>query len=156
MSQSQPMVIKLLSDAAELPGARERVRTWAKDHGWNEHQVADIVLAIDEALTNVIRHGYSGAPGQKIQVTIEDVVSRQHGPGIVIVIRDYGRQAPLEEICGRDLDDLRPGGLGVHIIRSVMDEVSYEHAPGGGMRLTLHKYRSSRKPHHDACEGAEE
>ena len=42
-------------------------------------------------------------------------------------------------IKSRDLDDIRPGGLGVNIIRQVMDEVSYERRERIGMRLTLIK-----------------
>jgi hypothetical protein len=59
--------------------------------------------------------------------------------GLRIVIEDLGRQTDPGAIKGRDLDDVRPGGLGVHIIREVMDEVVYEKRPGGGMRLTLVK-----------------
>jgi serine/threonine-protein kinase RsbW len=50
------------------------------------------------------------------------------------------------EICGRDLDDVRPGGLGVHLIRAMMSTADYSRAPGGGMLLVMRKYKS-----HTAC-----
>jgi anti-sigma regulatory factor (Ser/Thr protein kinase) len=55
-------------------------------------------------------------------------------------VRDFGRQVDPSTIRSRSLDEVRPGGLGVHIIRSVMDEVEYSRAEGGGMRLRMLKY----------------
>jgi hypothetical protein len=65
--------------------------------------------------------------------------------GLRIVIEDCGRQADPDAIKGRDLDDIRPGGLGVHIIREVMDQAVYEKRPAGGMRLTLVKWLDTGK-----------
>jgi hypothetical protein len=56
-----------------------------------------------------------------------------------IVIEDEARQVDPDQIKSRELDDIRPGGLGVHIIRQVMDEVTYERREGAGMRLTMAK-----------------
>jgi anti-sigma regulatory factor (Ser/Thr protein kinase) len=57
------------------------------------------------------------------------------------VVRDYGRAVDPATIRGRDLSEVRPGGLGVHIIRSIMDEVCYEPAAGGGTRLNMLKWK---------------
>ena len=64
-----------------------------------------------------------------------------HGepPGIEIRIRDYGQQVDLAKIAGRDLGDIRPGGLGVHLIRAMMSSADYFHAPGGGLLLIMRK-----------------
>lgn len=140
---SGPGVLNLdvTSDAAELPGVRDALRAWTAEHGWAEKQTADIVLAVDEALSNVIRHGYDNQPGHKIELQIRALPDDGQGPGLEIRIRDFGKQVPLDRIRGRDLDDLRPGGLGVHIIRSVMAFAEYSHAPGGGMQLVMRKYQ---------------
>ncbi len=61
-------------------------------------------------------------------------------PGIEIVIEDDAMQVDPDTIRSRDLDDIRPGGLGVHIIREIMDEVSYARRDRRGMRLTLVKH----------------
>ena len=53
----------------------------------------------------------------------------------------FFKQVDPESIQPRDLDDIRPGGLGVHIIREVMDEVAYEKRQGPGMRLTMIKHQ---------------
>ena len=137
--------LELTSDPAELPRIREVVRGWTTTHGWDEDQVAGIVLAVDEALSNVIRHGYEGQPGRPIELRLRPVDDPTHGPGVEIRIRDFGRQVPLDQIRGRDLTDHRPGGLGVHIIHNVMDCVQYAHAPGGGMLLRMRKYQRSTR-----------
>jgi len=133
--------LELTSDPSELARVRELLGDWCQADGWDEQRRADIVLALDEALTNVIRHGYEGRPGQRIDVTVQHVRDAVRGEGLEITVRDYGRQVPIQSICGRDLRDLQPGGLGVHIIHGVMDSAEYTHAPGGGMRLVMRKYR---------------
>jgi anti-sigma regulatory factor (Ser/Thr protein kinase) len=135
-----PIELSVPSDAKELPNVRDAVRGWTTAQGWDEHDIADLVLAVDEALTNVIRHGYGGAAGKPIELSLREVRDGAGRAGVEIVVRDYGRQVPLDRICGRDLDDLRPGGLGVHIIRNVMESAEYSHAKGGGMRLVMRKF----------------
>jgi serine/threonine-protein kinase RsbW len=143
MSGPDDLVHEMTSEPQNLAAARDCVRAWAAAHGWHEHQTADIVLAVDEALTNVIRHGYKSCPGCPIHLRVQALADAARGEGIEITIRDKAQQVPLEKICGRDLDDLRPGGLGVHLIRSLMDFAEYSHAAGGGMQLVMKKYKST-------------
>jgi anti-sigma regulatory factor (Ser/Thr protein kinase) len=138
--------IDLTSDPCNLGWVRDVVREWIGALGWSEVRVADVVLAVDEALTNVMRHGYENRTDQPIQLVLRTVTDPARGLAVEIEIRDWGRQVPLEEIRGRDLDDLRPGGLGVHIIRNLMDYADYSHAEGGGMRLLMRKYNSPGAP----------
>jgi anti-sigma regulatory factor (Ser/Thr protein kinase) len=63
--------------------------------------------------------------------------------GLKVVLEDEARQVDPSKIKSRDLDEIRPGGLGVHIIREVMDEAVYERRDRVGMRLTLVKRRSA-------------
>ncbi len=56
-----------------------------------------------------------------------------------IRLRDYGNQVAPEQIRSRDLDDVRPGGLGVHIIQECMDTVEYRPAETGGTLLILQR-----------------
>jgi anti-sigma regulatory factor (Ser/Thr protein kinase) len=144
MSKRDALDLEVLSDVAELPGVRDAIRVWTRAHGWDEVQVADIVLAVDEALSNVIRHGYGGKPGHKIELNARSLRDTPDGPGIEVRIRDYGKQVPPDRIRGRDLDDIKPGGLGVHIIRSLMASAEYSQAEGGGMQLIMRKYQRSK------------
>ncbi len=106
--------------------------------GFDDGQISRLVLAVDEAIANVIKHGYGGRRDRPVELCLE-AIEEQGTRGVRFVIRDFGKQVPPETICGRELDDVRPGGLGVHIIRSVMDRVNYAPAKGGGMRLEMVK-----------------
>lgn len=141
MSGRRELHLDIVSDPRELCHVRDAVEQCVCTGEWTEQEIHDFVLAVDEALTNVIKHGYQNQPGRPIEVDIRSISDPKRGEGLEIVIRDYGRQPPLDSIQSRDLDDVRPGGLGVHIIRSIMHEARYEHAEGGGLRLVMRKFR---------------
>ncbi len=92
--------------------------------------VDDVVLAVDEACQNVIRHAYCGQAG-------DIVIALAHTPGIgqdkggwvVADVRDFAPAVDPACICPRSLDDVRPGGLGTHLMRSVMDHVDFLPCP---------------------------
>ncbi|MFB3429338.1 MAG: ATP-binding protein [Phycisphaerales bacterium] len=158
----------MFSQPRYLSGVRSLVSAVAQRLGFDESACGQIALAVDEALCNVIRHGYQRSPAGTIWVKIWPVDDEagehcegaaldapldQHRPragGIRIVIEDLAQQVDPEAIRSRDLEEVRPGGLGVHIMKEIMDEVRFEHrAPdetgerGRGMRLTMVKRRSS-------------
>lgn len=130
--------LRIRSDPCELASVRQAVREAADEVGFRDEEVNKIMLAVDEALANVIRHAYGGPCDKAIDIRIEQL-GPEPAAGIQVAIRDYGKVVSPEVIAGRPLDDVRPGGLGVHIIRTVMDEVSYRPAEGGGMLLTMKK-----------------
>jgi anti-sigma regulatory factor (Ser/Thr protein kinase) len=142
VTETVPVAIRIESDPACLGRVREAVRRAALNVGFPEADGEQITLAVDEALTNVIKHGYGGRNDQWIDVWIDEV-AEQRRAGIRIVVRDFGRRVDPTTICGRDLNDLRPGGLGVHIIKTVMDDVSYAPDEWGGTRLTMLKWKQS-------------
>ena len=133
--------VRIRSDPAELAEVRHCVSEVATAVGFDEKEVADIILAVDEALTNVIRHGYGGPCEEPIDIHVERSGSKG-GEAITVSIRDFGKQFDPEAIAGRRLENVRPGGLGIHIMKSVMDRVSYAPADGGGMILNMIKKRS--------------
>jgi len=165
MTQHQPHVkLELRSNPLFLSGAREMVSSISKRLGFSDESAAHIALAIDEALCNVIRHGYDKAPDRPIWLSLYPVggVSVPDGSAcgspttaLRIVIEDEARQVDLSAIKSRDLEEIRPGGLGVHIIQQVMDSVTYEHrsGPQGGMRLTMVKNRVSKPKDGDCPKG---
>lgn len=136
--------IELLSKPVYLCAVRDFMRQVCRRHGFHDDQTAQIVLAVDEALANVMKHGYANHPDGHIWVAIAPFMQSLRGPGLRIVIEDAAKQVDLASIKSRDLAEVRPGGLGVHIIKQVMDEATYAHREGGvGMRLTLVKHLSS-------------
>jgi anti-sigma regulatory factor (Ser/Thr protein kinase) len=129
----------MLSDPLFLSGARDLVSSVSRRLGFSEQQSGQIALAVDEALCNVIRHGYDRRADRPIVLCLWPEGSVAAHTGVRIVIEDEGKQVDPAQIRGRSLDDIRPGGLGVHIIREVMDEVLYEKRDAAGMRLTMVK-----------------
>lgn len=132
-----PIKLSIASTPAHLPVVRAAVKSVCKLMGFDEIARSDIVLAVDEALANVIKHAYQGANDKPIEITLRSVGGDK--TALQIELRDWGRQVAPAAIKSRDLDDVRPGGLGVHIMSRCMDEVKYVHAPGGGTLLTLVK-----------------
>ncbi|MEQ8317747.1 MAG: ATP-binding protein [Phycisphaerales bacterium] len=141
VTQSPPdILLRVVSDVRYLAGAREMVAGVAKRLGFSHDSSSHLALAVDEALCNVIRHGYKQDLGRPIWVKIWPLHDDgEHGPGICIVIEDEAQQIDPSKIQGRDLDDVRPGGLGVHIIRQVVDRAEYAPRQESGMSLTLVK-----------------
>jgi anti-sigma regulatory factor (Ser/Thr protein kinase) len=133
--------ITLPSDPALLAVIRHSVEAFCHLTGGDEATCEQIGLAVDEALTNVIRHGYDYRNDELIELTMSRRAST-----VVFRIEDRARQVPLESIVPRDLSDIRPGGLGVHLIREVMDEARWSHREGGGMRLDMNKKLVGAEP----------
>ncbi len=139
MEREPEISIRLFSDPHLLSTIRAAVDALAKLVGFAERSRGLLTLAVDEALANVIRHGYQERTDEMIWINLWRV---REPRGIRIVLDDLGRSVDPAKIKGRDLDDVRPGGLGVHIIKETMDESCWENRPGGGMRLTLVKWLS--------------
>ena len=97
--------------------------------------IGDIKLAIDEACSNVIKHSYRGDTSKKIKLTYEI-----NSESFKVVIDDSGLKADMKSLKGRDLDDVRPGGLGVHFIKKIFDVFRFDEAKKRGNRLVLIKY----------------
>lgn len=121
------------SDTCMLAEMRHNVRDFLENSPLDEMQAELIVLALDEACTNIIRYAYGGNAECPIQVTLESDSERIH-----CTIRDYGKSCDPEKIRSRELDDFRPGGLGVRIMQTAFDEVDY-HPCNQGTELTMIK-----------------
>ena len=106
-------------------------------------QVDELVLAVDEACTNIIKYGQGWLrPRGRIQL---EVVERR-GEIEVRLLR-FCKDKDVPKIKPRDLDDLRPGGLGTHIIRTIMDSVEF--VPDGEKdgRMALVMIKDTTKQH---------
>lgn len=138
----KPIRMTIFSQPAHLPVVRAALEKMCELVGFGEKCTGKIVLSVDEALTNIIRHAYESQPDKPIEVEMSPLENA--GQGLRICLRDYGRQVSLETIRGRDLADVRPGGLGVHIMSQCMDRVEYAHVEGGTL-LTMVKKLSSQE-----------
>lgn len=146
MGDSPDIVIRMTSNPAYTAVVRAAVQSMAQKLGLDNESNGHIVLAVDEAITNVIRHGYQGQPDRPIWVKLRPVRDQQRS-GLEVVIEDETDGIDLGGIKGRPLEEIRPGGLGVHIIQKMMDEVEYTHCHGTkGLRLRMRKWRQAIQP----------
>jgi serine/threonine-protein kinase RsbW len=134
---SNGVSLQVAADVAQLATIRAFVEQHSRALGIDAYGIYDLILAVNEAATNIVAHGYRGRPG-----TIE-IVLRQRGDAIEIALRD---QAPLFDPTQVPTPDLtlplhkRPlGGMGVHVTRELMDDIRYRVTPEGGNELTLVK-----------------
>ncbi len=106
-----------------------------------------IVRSVDEALANVIRHAYKGRQGLPIAVTFRRLFGQKHpedSAGLEVVLEDQGIAVPPAKLTGRALDEIRPGGLGLHFMRQCMDKVEFSRKHGKN-QLRMVKYLSTGK-----------
>ncbi len=135
---NKPIKLSILSAPDHLPVVRAAVEALCKAVGFSEDTTGKIVLSLDEALTNIIKHAYMGAEDQPIEVELTPTGS--DGPqGLQMLLRDYGRSVDPSKIKSRSLHEVRPGGLGVHIMTQCMDEINYAAADECGTILTMTK-----------------
>jgi len=121
------------SDPRHLASVRAAVRRFLSACGYDEMKIELLVLAVDEACTNVIRHAYANCPNNRVHLELQKLRKE-----IKITLRDFGKPCDPARIRSRKLEDIRPGGVGVHIISQAFDQVCY--APfARGTRLTLRK-----------------
>ena len=138
ISSPPDVQIDLTSNPKYLASVRGMILALTQTAGFDVVESGHIALAVDETLANIIRHGYQLQTDKPIHVSIWLLEDEE--TGVKIVIEDEAVQIDPEDISGRDLDDIKPGGLGVHIINDVMCECTFEKRKTKGMRVTLKKY----------------
>ena len=111
----------------EIEKTAQLIEAFGATHGLSAKVVGSLNLALDEVMTNIISHGYDDEAEHQIEIRVA-----LDGDTVSVRVEDDGRafnplEAPKPDI---DLDlDQRPiGGLGVHIVRSVMDALDYRRA----------------------------
>ncbi len=119
------------------------VTHFAHEAGFDDAEVYAVQLAVDEATTNIIEHGYGEECPNRIDITCELIEN-----GLKIVI--YDDAAPFDPASIPDpeinvsLDDIKPRGLGIFLMKKMMDEVSYESSEDKGNILTMIKRHKSK------------
>ena len=135
-------------DRSSLEGiapVSEGVRTLAGPT-LGEEGAGDVELALVEAATNVVRHGY-GSEGGPIRIEVSQIPD-----GVVVRIFDWGRPIPGEALASAGLSrfdfdpsnllDIPEGGMGLSLIAAVMDEVTYRSDEGQNVLTLLRRARA--------------
>ena len=136
---SDTIEIKIPAKPKYLRIVRLEIRFICEAMNFSSADINFITLAVDEACSNIIKHAYGGPTDKPIEVTCH-----VHADRVEFVIRDYGKKSNIRKIKSRQLDDVRPGGLGVHLIKTAMDEVQYDNSLDVGNQLKLIKYINQR------------
>ncbi len=120
-----------------LDDIRTFVGDQAREAGFNAKDIYSIQLATDEAASNVIEHAYEEKPDGKFEVGCEF-----RGDRLIVTVLDHGLPFDPSKVeepdLKADLLDRKIGGLGIYLMRKLMDEVRYETVPAGNL-LTLVK-----------------
>jgi serine/threonine-protein kinase RsbW len=106
--------------------------------GFDAKEIYSIQLATDEAASNIIEHAYADSPSGTIEITCG-----MQGDSLTIILHDHGKSFDPSSVAPPNLkaslSERQIGGLGIYLMRKLMDEVHYESKPGGGNLLTLIK-----------------
>ncbi|MFC1613935.1 ATP-binding protein [Gemmatimonadota bacterium] len=141
--------LKIPGDPKMMRLVRKNVALACEMVGFPERDSNAVTLAVDEGCTNIIRHCYGDKNKGEIIVRLHLYKDR-----IVILLKDFGEGIDLKKLedCRKksvrslkNRSALKPGGLGVMLIHSVMDKVQYKTSPKSGTVLRLTKYLSSQK-----------
>jgi serine/threonine-protein kinase RsbW len=123
-----------------LDEIREFVAQIAREGGFNDKEVYSLQLAADEAASNIIEHACEGMHDAEFDVTCDI-----DGDTLTIVMRDTGRPFNPSNVrqpnLKADLSERKIGGLGLYLMRKLMDEVHYISNPQTGNLLTMIKRR---------------
>jgi sigma-B regulation protein RsbU (phosphoserine phosphatase) len=133
--------IRFAAQADRLKLVRGSVRAAARMCGFDDRSAQNIVLAVDEACQNVIVHAYKGRDDGEMVLTVFRLAN-----GIVLRLRDFAPQIDPSRIKPRELDDIRPGHLGSHFMREIMDTVEFFSVPNGeGNLVEMLKYMDEER-----------
>lgn len=123
-----------------LDEIREFVAQVAREGGFSEKAIYSLQLAADEASSNIIEHAYEGESDASLEITCE-----MRGSEIVIILQDWGKSFDPSGVkdpnLSADLSSRQVGGLGIYLMRKLMDTVRYESNPRSGNLLTMTKRR---------------
>lgn len=132
------------SDTLELQSIRHWLRDILQQQNSSKDCINDSILAINEACMNIIQHAYCGQPDGKIIIEI-----LRDKDFLIFRLTDFASPVDINKCQSRILDDIRPGGLGIHIIQSVMESMRFLEPPddvGNLLELTIniHKEHDQR------------
>ncbi|MEM7465747.1 MAG: ATP-binding protein [Pseudomonadota bacterium] len=135
MVKDSSFELEFSADPRKLRMVREQVQSACESFGCDKKTVSDVVIAINEACMNVIQHAYKGDSAGEIKLGIHIA-----GERLCVEIQDYAEPVDRNAIKPRNLDDVKPGGLGTHFIQEIMDQIEYEHLQdNAGNRLVMSK-----------------
>jgi serine/threonine-protein kinase RsbW len=134
--KTRKLIVK--SKTENLSIIRDFISSSAYQAGMKPDAVENIILAVDEACTNIIKHAYKSIPDGELIIKTKSTLSR-----FVVSITDFGKSFEPEMIPEPDLQKYyrqrRVGGLGMYLMKTLMDDVKYVSIPGKYNEVLLSK-----------------
>jgi len=147
--EEEHSLLSVCSRDEEIPRLNEELERIMSRAGFAEKQILDMQLAVEEAFINIIRHGYHGDQGA-VQIAIDFLKGRL----TVTIEDDAPRFDPTkfeEPNFSADLEQRPIGGLGIHLMRSLSDEIRYDFERGRNRLMLIKiKDRPLMGPHQEA------
>ena len=134
MTPIQPVKLSIPSDAKYLSLVRTVLKCLLSCYEVPDETVRKLVLCVDEACANIIKHSYRGLCAEPIDLAFE--IDNDH---FTVKIHDYGKQCDTQKFKPRSLNDIKPGGLGTFFMHEIMDSVNYCTDREKGTLLTMTK-----------------
>ncbi len=134
----KPATMKIQSRTDQLSGVREFISAQAREFGFDDASAEKIALAVDEACTNIIKHSYTFASDKEIELRVSGADGE-----FEILITDHGKAFDPDAVQMPDMKEYlshyKRGGLGMYLMRSLMDKVEYRIFPGKKNEVRLVK-----------------
>jgi serine/threonine-protein kinase RsbW len=139
--------LRIPSQTDNLELIREFVARVARKVGFKDDDVSKIELAVDEACANVIKHAYNKGNKKPIDIAIQIDYQK-----FTVIVTDHGRGFDPNSVKPPDmkeyLAEMRVGGLGIYLMRTLMDEIDFDVKPGKRNQVKMSKYFFNKKPKH--------
>lgn len=129
-----PIHLSITSHPENLKHIRKVMKDIMSKTRLSKEDSGCIILAVDEACSNIIKHSYKNDYNQKIDLTI-----KLEKTLLTISITDTGIRFDKNSIKTRNIDEIKPGGLGTYIINQVMDRVDHNCTAKGLNRIKMMK-----------------
>jgi anti-sigma regulatory factor (Ser/Thr protein kinase) len=132
------MELRIVPEAMAVRSVRGQLRSLLVDHGFESAKIDEMLLGLDEVLTNACVHAGSSARGEEVELQVELFPDR-----VAFEVRDRGSFTPKNghSVATLPDDEESESGRGLFLIHRTMDEVRFEAREGGGTRVRLVKRR---------------
>jgi len=121
MAGYEPLVVtRFLSNPGQLQNIRDTIREVLRENNCPPQFIDDFVMAVNEACANIMQHAYKGKCHGDIILEIH-----QYQDEIRVRLTDFAEPVDKSACKSRQLDEIRPGGIGVHLMNELMDDVRF-------------------------------
>jgi serine/threonine-protein kinase RsbW len=138
--------LKIPTDTTNLEIIRDFVARIAQNMGFSDENIHRIELAVDEASTNVIKHAYKGSRENEKFIVVQVTT---YNDRLEIDVIDRGKGFDPDHIKAPEMDEylkkMKRGGLGLYLIKTLMDKVEYNIKPGIRNRVRMIKFKTGVK-----------